>query len=301
MMTVAGYANSLQPVLKDFFVDEYAQHPTQIDRLFRIFKSTMNYEEFCGSSDIDNFEQWNGSVAGGDKQETYKITIPAKRWTKSFGIGPDLYEDAKYPVMESKSRELAIAAKRTRETEAFNIFNHAFDTTYASANDEALCSNSHASPVAGVATQDNLTTNALTNDNLISARVAMRKTKSYGGNAISIIPNTLLVGLDKEQIALEITESALRNGEISNTHNVLGKNGQWKFSVLCSPFLTSTTDWFLIDTTYSKIHLQFVNRKPLRTWTTHDDNTLVISYCGEMRFNVGTTDWKWVYGSNASS
>jgi hypothetical protein len=125
------------------------------------------------------------------------------------------------------------------------IFDNAFSTSggtaYTGADSSALCANSHSQENPQAAAWDNLSTGTLTGPNLHAARLLLRNMTNDQGNPAMVTPKVLLIRPELEQTALELTTATLKPGTAFNDPNVL-----LDMKVVVSPYLNSTTAWFII-------------------------------------------------------
>jgi len=127
----------------------------------------------------------------------------------------------------------------------------------------------------------------------------MRKFTDHKDNQIFINPDLLLVSPDNEKTAMEITYSKLKSGEISNTANPI--NQVWRPTVLVSNFLTDANNWFLMDSSVTKMHLHWQNRIPLKLYNDTSVDVFTMRFAGRYRCAVGFSDWRGVYGSEVAA
>ena len=122
------------------------------------------------------------------------------------------------------------------------ILDNSFSGT-AGADAKALCADSHPHENPDAGTWDNLGTGALTGPNLHALRLLARKMTNDQGYPDPVLPMTLLVPPEQERTALELTGEGMGKPETSlNEANVLLP----KFTVTVSPYLSSTTAYWLI-------------------------------------------------------
>jgi hypothetical protein len=64
--------------------------------------------------------------------------------------------------------------------------------------------------------------------------------------------------------------------------------------------LTDANAWFLIDSTLMKQHLIWQWSIRPEFTQAEDFDGLTAKYRGYMRYGIGWTDWRWIYGQNPS-
>ena len=69
---------------------------------------------------------------------------------------------------------------------------------------------------------------------------------------------------------------------------------------MLDPYLTSATQWFLVDSIKMKQSLYWFDRDPLDVHRdTKRDETLDSIFIAYMRYAYGWTDWRWINRGNA--
>jgi hypothetical protein len=93
--------------------------------------------------------------------------------------------------------------------------------------------------------QGNLVSTTLNHDNLIAARHIMMKMNNDAGKRIGIMPRTLLVPIDLEDVAFRLTESAQQPGTANNDPNIISNTERGIRRVIVVPQWTSATRWYI--------------------------------------------------------
>jgi len=113
------------------------------------------------------------------------------------------------------------------------------------------------------------------------------------GEVINVNMDTILAPLDQEETAWEIINS---KGKIDTADNNANFHfGKYKL-IVWKNFLTDSNNWFAIDMDLMKDFLLFWDRIPLEFFQDSDSDTLVAKYIAYMRYGIGWSDWRWVYG-----
>jgi len=178
-------------------------------------------------------------------------TFTVLNYGKSIDISKNFFDDAKFGSIEKMTKDLAQKGKWTRDHNAFGIFRTAF-TTATTADEVALCSNSHTN-INGD-TIDNLLTGVLSETALNDAIKMLYEQKDQAGVVAGSMPTTLLVPPALFKTACEICESQLRSGTADNDMNVY--SDKYGIVVATSNRLGaasggSDTAWFLLGKNHS--------------------------------------------------
>lgn len=299
------FGKLLEPGLRKVFYDTYKQFPSMISDLFNVQKTSNPYEEDLSIGTLGDFPMFTGSVSYDRLHQGYSKLYEFPEFAKGFSVERKMFDDDRYNIINKRPAGLAISANRRRETDAAFIFNNAFassgvnldgvtiDTT--GSDGKPMCADDHTSTAPdGPTARSNRGTLPLSHASLQTARNAMRATLDDRGGKISVTADTLLVPVALEETAWSLIEAA---GVVdTNTHNPNIHQGKYKLIVW--DYLTDDNNWFLIDSNYSKLYLNWFDRVPLEFEMEEEFDTLVSKYRAYTRYSAGFSDWIWVYGSN---
>lgn len=261
-------------------------------------RDTYRTSEIGAFGDLSEF---TGQVTYDDVSQGYDGTITPKEYASGFQIERKLFDDDLTGIMERKPKQLALAVARTRQKHAAQPFNNAFsvDTTWNNYSEAvALCSDTHTT-TSGASTAsgfDNLVTSALSAVSLQAARIQMQRFVDDRGNKILIEPSMLVVPLDLEQPAYEITESMGMPDTANNNANI----NKGRYDVTKWIYLSSARNWFLIDPTMMKDALHWVERVAMEFAMVEDFDRLIGKWRVYLRYGNGHDGWRWVLGAQVS-
>ena len=202
---------------------------------------------------------------------------------------------------------MASAFNNTIETDAANVFINAFTDSGTNrmgastngADGVALLSTAHPdSPANTNSTQSNEGTYALTIDNLDTTRQNMRNFKDDKGNLLGVNPNTLLVPPELERTATQLVNQRAIYEPGSAQYDVNMFSG--RFNLIVWDRLTDSNAWFLMDSVLMKQHLIWQWRIRPEFSQSEDFDGITAKYRGYMRYGIGWTDWRFIYGNNPS-
>jgi len=202
---------------------------------------------------------------------------------------------------------MADSFSQTIEQDAVNVFINGFTdsgtnrmgASMAGADGVGLLSTAHPySPRNTNTTQANEGTLALNIDNLDTTRQAMRNFTDDKGNLLGISPDLLLVPPELERTATQMLSERAIYEPGSAQYDVNMFSGRLRPIVWDR--LTDSNAWFMIDSTLMKSHLIWQWRIRPEFSQAEDFDGLTAKYRGYMRYGIGWTDWKWIYGQNPS-
>lgn len=302
MLTSAQWAEALAPGIREWFFTGYKNRPTLTEQLFNVQNSESAYEEFMSYGAIspdawDDYEE-SGRVPKVGFDKGYKTTFTHREYPVSMDIQRKFVDDNKYPQIIQLAQQLGDSAALKREVDAMGVFVNCALAGKIGGDGKPLCDNSHpTSPTKSGVTQDNLDTLALTAANVETIRQKMLAVQDDTGNRAGVQPNLLLVagGGTLENDAKLITQTDGVIGSADNDINV--QKGRFGYLVL--PDLTSTTQWFMVDSIKMRQSLYWFNRAPLDIHREIKDETLFSTWIAYMRYAHGWTDWRWINRGNA--
>jgi len=200
-------------------------------------------------------------------------------------------------VSERRAKALAFSGNQTIDTVAAFLYNNAFTSTYFTTGDGvALLSASHVNATGG--TYSNVLSPAadLAEASLEDLTIQIMGTQTDRGNLIAIQAESLHVPRQEWFNATRILKSVLQSNSSSNNINVLKATGAFPKGVHINQFFTAPHAWF-IRTNCPHGMTFFWRERP--SFDQDNDfatkNALAAMY---MRFSVGCTDPRGLFGSN---
>ena len=307
-MMLAGFPDILDSRFGDVFDGRYAIEKDRVPDFYTVVKPTQVTEKGTRLTDGPAFQDFSllGRVTYGAPEQGYDWSSTYKHFALGTQVEKDLLMYDQHDVIEGRWEFLADSARDYRLNDAARIFNQAFtiDTRfYNHTEGVALCSNSHTTVIDGVSTSvgfDNLITSAFSPTSLKAALIQFRKFKSDQGRIIDgLMPDTLVGSIDLETDFLEVMQTELgfepeRFGE--STKNVL----QDKYRLINWARISSTTNWFLLDSKAMKRNLVWFEAQPLQRDRAKDLDTMVAKYVADMYYHTAYKDWRWILGSQVS-
>lgn len=294
MANRANFADLLTPGFRELYDDAFKEVPMTMDRIFHVNTSEKADEKdsSVGGFGLATLTAEGGAVDYEDVVQGYDVTYTHVKYTKGFKITREMYDDDLYGIMKKRPAALGKAMRRTAETQASNVFNNAFATTATGGDGKPLASTVHPRSDGGTA-QSNASATGITfsETNLETARLAMRNQLDEKGQKIDVNANVLLVPINLEKTAHLVVDSNLRQGTADNDMNFY----KGKFTIISWIYLTSTTAWFLLDTSNHELNWFWRKRPEFKQDDLFDTDVAV--YKSSMRLSKGFSDWRGVWGS----
>lgn len=298
-LVTADYAQIIANALRADFTLAYNQpNPSDaiVSRIASVIDSPSGTLDLSVLGQLPQMSEWVSErrireLAAG------KFTVTDKTWEATVGIPRRALEDDDLGLIRARVNELATEVRRHKlqlvtELLATGTAQTCFDGGY-------LLSATHGE--SGTS-QSNVTSNALTVDNVAAGMAAMMAFQGDQGKPMGIMPDVLLVGPKLYFQARQITTSpnliAVGVGgsaAVQPAANAIA--GQ--LEVIMSPYLVGSYDdyWFLLDTTRAikSVILQQNSNAPVEV-TTWQPNTIdVINFSVRARYVAAPGLWQAVY------
>jgi hypothetical protein len=220
---------------------------------------------------------------------TYKV------YGLAYALTKVLVEDGDHiRIGNTFSRHLAQSMIETKETNAANMLNRAFNASYTGGDAVALCSSAH--PIIG-GTQSNLLSAAanLSQTSLEQMLIQIRQAADSNGKKIRLNPQKLVVSPANVFQAEVILKSVLRSGTANNDINAVRSMGLLSGDTAVVSRMTSNTAWFV--KTDNDEGLKMLMRRRLEKSMEGDFETDSVRYKATERYGMGWTDWRGIYGT----
>jgi phage major head subunit gpT-like protein len=311
MITSAQYGRLLEPGLRKVFMESYNEIPEQYSKVFNVqdSKKAIETDYRMGGFGLFDKKESAGAVKYEDPTATQALQYIHEEFAKGFSVERKMIDDEQYNQINKMSAALGRSARATIETKAADVLNGAFTSngfdgvplisaTHKRLDGGAMSNLLGATDGAGAAN------GALSDRNLKAALVQMRRQVDDKGILIQTSPKLLVVPPSLEYIARTLVESAAlsttgNGGTYNSDKNVI----QGRLQVVVMDYFTYTQaagkyPWLLIDPTVAQ--LNFFWRKRLEFGNDRDFSTKAYKYDAYMRFSVGYSDYRGVFGSDGS-
>ena len=291
----SNFGDLLEPGLREIYDARYAEILSIFPQLLTVNSSTKQSEKDSAISGFGYFDETSegASVVYEDPVQMYDVTYTHKKYTKGFKVSEEMYDDDLYRIINRKPGQLAIAAKRTAEYHAAGLFNNAFSNSYPGGDGHPLCSIYHHRSDGGTDQMNKAAQDlALSDANLNTNILLLEGQLDDKGMKIATEANILLVPRALKKTATVLTQSDKLTQTAYNDVNYSGTLG---LKVVAWHYLTSTTAWFLIDTSVALLNW-FWRKQPAFAQDNAFDTGMAL-FKTSMRFSKGFSDWRGIFGS----
>lgn len=290
----------LEAGLRTVFFEAYEAAPSDWQRVSTVVPSEHDTEKYAWLGSTPKVREFKDErIPAGLYQHDY--TIKNKTWEASIAVDRSALEDDEYGQIKLRIQELAQEVKRHQDEVVFALLKDGFATLCY--DGQYYFDTDHSEGESG--TQSNKGTAALSATSLQAAFTAMMKNKDDRGKVMGIIPDTLVVPPDLKWTATELLESVYApdvvSGKTDTRRNVLSG----VVELIVSPYLTDSTDWFLLCARRIVKPVIFQSRIPVEfaALESNSENGFMrdqFVYGVRARYNVGYGLWQLSYGSQVA-
>lgn len=290
----------LWPGIHTVWGQMYNEHPVEYTDLYEVETSKKAYEE---DVQVTGFGlatvKGQGAPVQYDGEEQGYVT----RYTHiAYGLGyivthEEIMDNLYKEVATRRAKANAFSMNQTVENVAAFIYNNAFSSSYFTMGDgQPLISTAHVQ-VSGGTFSNRLTPDAdLSEAALEDIGIQIMQMTSDRGLRISAMGQSLHVAPQEHFNAERILKSTLQSDTANNNINVLKSTGAFPKGVKLNHYFTQPSAWFVRTNVPNGMRM-FWRAKPEFTQDNDFDteNAKAKSY---MRFSLGATDPRGIYGSN---
>jgi hypothetical protein len=297
VITTGNHPKALWPGIQAIFGISYNEKDQQWQQVFEKGTSDKAYEE--------DFEATSFGLApivaqGAQVNFDSHVQQGTQRYTHvKYGLGyivtEEEMDDNQYEKLSGfRARALGFSLRQTKEIVAANVLNRAFTSGYTGADGSILCVTTHTT-VGG--SQSNALSPAadISEAALETLMIQVRNARNNRGLKISLKPQKLVVAPENWFEAERIVNSNLRPGTANNDINAMKRQGVLPEGVFVYDYLTTQDDFFVL--TDCPDGLKLIERKAYAFSRDNDFNTNNAKAKATMRFSVGWSDWRKIYGS----
>lgn len=287
----------LEAGLKAIFFDAYEASPGDWERVATTVPSEHDTEKYAWLGSVPRMREFKDErVPAGLLEHDYSIRN--RTWESSISVDRAALEDDQYGQVKIRVQSLAEESRRHQDELVFGLLKDGFSTICH--DSQYFFDTDHAEGESGA--QSNKGADALSSASLQDAVTKMSKFKDDRGKSLGMAPDTLVVPPDLKWTAMELTDSVFAvdavSGKTDTRKNVLAGS----MGVIVSPYLTDTSDWFLLCTRRAVRPIIFQLRIPIEFAALEgsSENGFMrdqFIYGVRARYNTGFGLWQTAFGS----
>ncbi len=297
VITTGNHPKALWPGMRKFWGREYSEHPVEWKQIFEDNTSEKNYEE---DTEVTGFGLAPVKAQAGAVSYDSESQGPTKRYTHvTYGLGyivtrEELEDNLYETVSKRRIKALSFSVRQTEEIVAANILNRGFNSSYTGADGKELLATDHPT-LSGTQSNELAVAADLSEAAIEDLCIQIMNSQNSRGLRIAIMPRRLIAGPSNAFNAERILKSTLRSGSEANDINAIRSMGVLPDGVTINHYLTDT-DAFFIQTNCPNGLMRFT-RRATEFKQDNDFDTENAKAKSTLRFSVGWTDWRGVFGS----
>ena len=298
VISSGAHPKALWPGVKEWFGRSYAEHSPEYPKLFELDTSEKAYEEDVGVTGfgLAPVKSEGGSVYFQGEAQGYTKRYTHVAYALGFIVTYEEMRDNLYEkVGKRRAQALAFSMRQTMENVHANVYNRATTSGYTGGDGKTLLASDH--PTSD-GTQSNMLSVAadLSEASLEDLIIQIAGAKNTMGLQISLMPKSLLVARQNWFNANRILKSTLQNDTANNAVNVLKATNALPGGIVMNHYFNDADQWF-VRTNAPRGMVRF-ERDMLELEQDNDFDTKNAKAATYMRFSLGCTDPRGIYGSN---
>ena len=300
VINTGSHPKLLWPGIFTIWGQTYDEHAEEYRDLYDVRSSDKAYEQGVQVTPFNNaVVKGQGAPVTYDGETqgvvtTYTHVAYALGYIVTFEeLRDNLYKE----VATRRARANAFSMRQTTELVAAIPYNTAFVTTsFTTGDGAALCSTAHVNATGGTYSNALSPAADLSETALEDLTIQIMGAQNDTGQLINLMPRSLHVSRQEWFNANRILGSVLQNDTANNAINVLKATNAFPEGIKMNHYFTSAHPWF-IRTNCPEGMTFFWRDEPMFDQYNDFDtkNAKAASY---MRFSVGCTDPRGIYGSN---
>jgi hypothetical protein len=299
MITTGSFAKALYPGVSTWWGQAYNEWSTQWTELFDQNKTRRAYEEDVQSTGfgLAAVKPEGSGITYDDTTQGFVTRYNPVVYGLGFVITREMVEDDLYGVIGPKrAKALAFSMRQTKEQVAANVYNRAFNGTYAGGDGLELLSGAHLNYNGGTYANELSVAADLSEASLEQACIDIAKLKNDRGLNISLMGECLIISVDQMFEAHRILQTQYRVGTSDNDVSALYAMGKFPGGVKVNHYLTDSDAWF-IRTNLRQDGLKYFSRREKQFTMDNEWETENAKFKATERYSFGWTDPRALFGS----
>ena len=300
VINTGSHPKLLWPGIHAVWGQVYNQHSEEYTDLFDIDSSTRAYEQDVQVTPfgLAPVKPQGQGVSYDSEMQGWVTTYAHIAYALGFIVTYEELQDNQYKEVASRrAKANAFSCRQTVENVAAFFYNNAFVTTYYTTPDaKAVIATDHVNPSGGTFSNELDPAADLSEAAIEDLCIQIMNATDDRGNKISVMPRSLIIAPDEWYNANRILKSVLQSNTANNNINVLKATNTFPEGIKMNHYLTSATAWFVRTNVMNGPKFFWRNKTDFQRDNDFDTkNEKASSY---MRFSVGITDPRGLYGSN---
>lgn len=284
----------------DLFYKGHDQQAEYWPQLFQSKTSTKAFEDAIRISALGTYavKQEGTPIAFDDPIQGTRIRSVHTAYGLGWRASHEVMRDDQFGIMDQMSSDLGDSARDHKERIIWDLINDGYTgARFTGLENEILFSATHARLRGGTSSNILSPPVALNVTGLEAMMTARKTTLSDEGRFVDVAQGILLVppALEHQAYVLLNTERRPGTGDWDVSTVQTSRSG---LTALCSPYLTSTTNWS-VHAPPGKNSLTWFDRDPLQFNQAPDADTMDRKHYGYYRGHAAFREWRGNWGSQA--
>lgn len=300
VITTGNHPKALWPGVHAFWGQTYDAHMTEYTDLYDVLTSDQAYEE---DVQITGFglapvKPEGGSLSYDSEIQGFISRYPHIAYALGYKVTFEELRDNKYEAISMRRAQAnAFSIQQTTENIGAAIYNDAFTgNVFLHADGQPLCSTAHVNATGGTFSNALNPAADLSEASLEDMCIQIMGAQTDRGLLISILPQSLHIPRQEFFNAQRILKSTLQNDSANNAINALKATNSFPKGIKLNHYFTSPHAWFV--RTNCPNGMQMFWRDQPEFSQDNDFDTKNAKAATYMRFSVGCTDPRGIFGSN---
>lgn len=300
VINTGSHPKLLWPGIHALWGQVYDAHPTEYTDLYDVESSSRAYEQDVQITGfgLAPIKAQGASVQYDSEMQGWVTTYAHIAYALGYIVTYEELQDNQYKeVSQRRAKANAFSCAQTVENVAAFLYNNAFSTTYFTTPDgKALCATDHANASGGTFSNALDPAADLSEASLEDICIQIMNATQDRGLRIAVMPRSLHIPPQEWFNANRILKSVLQPNTANNNINVLKATNAFPEGIKLNHFFTSTAAWFV--RTNIPNGMRFFWRNKTEFAQDNDFDTKNAKAASYMRFSVGCTDPRGIFGSN---
>ena len=300
-INTGSYPKGLWEGVKAWWDSAATSAPQFAGMLFRQENSTKNYEEYVQSvgPGIAVVKPEGAPISYDGMQQGF-IT---RGTNVAYGLGiitthEELKDNLYVKLTKNRTMKLRRAFDETRNINAANVYNRAFNSSYTGGDGVSLINTAHPNFTGGTWQNTLPVASALSQAALEDMLILMMQAKDDKGYIEPLMGDKLVVHPYNKFNADRIVGTSKVVGSTNNDINPINVQNLIKGGVVVCPYLTATGPWFI--TTGCEEGMIWQQREALEIWEDNDADTRNFKVGAYERYVFLWANPRGLYGANAA-
>ena len=300
-VNTGSYPKALWEGVKSWWDSAAESAPQFAPMMFRKENSTKNYEEYVQSVGLGlAVFKPEGQPISFDSMQQGFVT---RGTNAAYGLGiitthEELKDNLYVKLTKNRTEKLRRAFAETKNINATNIFNRAFNNLYKGGDGVSLLNTAHPNFTAGTWQNKLAVDSALSQASLEDMLILMMQAKDDRGYIEPLAGDKLIVHPNNYFNAQRILKTPKAVGNFNNDINPINTMGLLSGGLVSNPYLTATGPWFI--TTNCQDGMIWQEREAIEIWQDNESDTRNFKVGAYERYAFLWANSRGAFGSNAA-